>query len=178
MPSQGHLPGSIYGWRSHTHPSIQLPVSFISPLTHFARVRNRSIQSLRYYHRCLNIPKLVDVRFTAVPSTMTLARMIRLHKVPDRPRLLDYGLREMEERDVPQVADLFARYMQRFDMVPIFTEEEIRHQFLSGLGEGPRGPDSWKTKREGQVVWTYVVEVSEYITPTGKKATDRCADLM
>ncbi|KAI0724001.1 N-myristoyl transferase [Cerioporus squamosus] len=125
------------------------------------------VSSCRYYHRCLNIPKLVDVGFTGVPSTMTLARMIRLHKVPDRPRLLDQGLREMEERDVPQVSDLFARYMRRFDMSPVFTEDEIRHQFLSGTGEGPRGGESWKKPRDGQVVWTYVVE-----NPKTHKITD------
>ena len=107
----------------------------------------------------MNIPKLVDVRFTGVPSTMTLARMIRLHKVPDRPRLLDQGLREMVDEDVKQVGELFARYMDRFHMSPIYNDDEILHQFLSGRGDGPRGPDSWKTRREGQVVWTYVVEV-------------------
>ncbi|OSD08620.1 N-myristoyl transferase [Trametes coccinea BRFM310] len=125
------------------------------------------VSTCRYYHRCLNIPKLVSVRFTGVPPNMTLARMIRLHKVPDRPRLLDHGLREMEERDVPQVSDLFNRYMQRFQMVPVMSEEEVRHQFLSGLGEGPRGSGSWKQKRDGQVVWTYVVE-----NPKTKKITD------
>ncbi|KAI0362380.1 N-myristoyl transferase [Trametes cingulata] len=125
------------------------------------------VSTCRYYHRCLNIPKLVDVKFTSVPASMTLARMIRLHKLPDRPRLLDHGLREMEDRDVPQVTDLFARYMQRFDLVPVMSEDEVRHQFLSGLGEGPRGPDSWKTKRDGQVVWAYVVE-----DPVTHKITD------
>ncbi|KAI0636740.1 N-myristoyl transferase [Trametes polyzona] len=125
------------------------------------------VSSCRYYHRCLNIPKLVAVRFTSVPSNMTLARMIRLHKLPERPRLLDHGLREMEERDVPQIADLFSRYMKRFTMFPVMNEDEVRHQFLSGLGEGPRGPDSWKNPREGQVVWTYVVE-----NPKTHKVTD------
>ncbi|CDO72929.1 hypothetical protein BN946_scf185002.g114 [Trametes cinnabarina] len=125
------------------------------------------VSTCRYYHRCLNIPKLVTVRFTGVPPNMTLARMIRLHKVPDRPRLLEHGLREMEDRDVPQVANLFNRYMQRFQMVPVMSEEEVRHQFLSGLGEGPRGADSWKHRREGQVVWTYVVE-----NPKTHKVTD------
>ncbi|KAI0807591.1 N-myristoyl transferase [Fomes fomentarius] len=125
------------------------------------------VTSCRYYHRCLNMPKLVDVRFTSIPSNSTLARMIRLHKVPDRPRLLDQGLREMEERDVPQVLDLFTRYMQRFDMVPVMNEDDVRHQFHTGLGEGPRGGDSWRIKREGQVMWTYVVE-----NPKTHKITD------
>ncbi|KAI0929124.1 hypothetical protein AcW1_006153 [Taiwanofungus camphoratus] len=115
----------------------------------------------RYYHRCLDIRKLVDVRFTQVPPTMTLARMIRLYKVPERPRLLQQGLREMEERDIPQITEFFARYMCRFGMAPIMTKEEVAHQFLSGKGAGSRDNDSWKTPREGQVVWTYVVENPE-----------------
>ncbi|KAH9914179.1 N-myristoyl transferase [Epithele typhae] len=125
------------------------------------------VSSCRYFHRCLNIPKLVDVDFTDVPSDMTMARMIRVHKVPDRPRLLDHGLREMADDDVPQVADLYARYMQRFDMVLVMSHDEVRHRFLGGRGAGPRGPDAWKTPRSGQVVWTYVVE-----DPKTKRITD------
>jgi glycylpeptide N-tetradecanoyltransferase len=37
------------------------------------------------------------------------------------------------------------------------TEDEIRHQFLSGKGTGEKRQDN--SRREGQVVWTYVVEV-------------------
>ena len=90
---------------------------------------------------------------------MTLARMIRIHKVPERPRLLDQGLREMEERDIAPLTDLYSRYMKRFDMRVEFTQDEVRHQFFSGRGEGPSGKDSWKNPRQGQVIWTYVVEV-------------------
>ncbi|GBE82092.1 Glycylpeptide N-tetradecanoyltransferase [Sparassis crispa] len=127
------------------------------------------ISTCRYHHRCLNIHKLVDVRFTHVPSNMTLARMIRLNKVPDRPHLLDpqFGLREMEEKDVPKVAELFAKFMRRFGMVQVMTLDEVRHYLLSGTGEGPRTKDSWSTRREGQVVWTYVVE-----NPETHKITD------
>ncbi len=90
---------------------------------------------------------------------MTLARMIRLNKVAERPHLEKQGLREMEEKDIPQVAKLYASYMKRFGMAIEMTHDEVRHHFHSGLGEGPRGKDSWKVPREGQVVWTYVVEV-------------------
>ena len=91
---------------------------------------------------------------------MTLARMIRLHRIPDRPHLLSQGLREMEEKDVPAVTDLYARYMKRFGMAIVMTQDEVRHHFLSGRGEGPSTKDSWKNPREDQVVWTYVIEVS------------------
>ncbi|KAI6005702.1 N-myristoyl transferase [Pisolithus albus] len=96
------------------------------------------VSTCRYYHRSLNIPKLVDVKFTYYTT----------------PRLP--GLREMEEKDIPQVADLFARYMQRFNMAPIMTVGEIRHLFLSGRGDVEQPCE--KYRRPKQVLWAYVVE--------------------
>lgn len=87
---------------------------------------------------------------------MTLARMIRVNKVPSSFSLP--GLRPMEERDVLSVADLFMRYMKRFGMSPLFNLEEIKHQFLSGNGTGAIG-DGGVGRRKGQVTWSYVVEV-------------------
>ncbi|EIW85083.1 N-myristoyl transferase [Coniophora puteana RWD-64-598 SS2] len=115
------------------------------------------VSTCRYYHRLLNVSKLVDVKFTYVPRNMTLARMIRLYKIGLSPSIP--GLREMEEKDVAQVADLFTRYMERFPMVPEMTIEEARHQFLSGRGD--TSPSSATFRRPRQVVWTYVVEDPE-----------------
>jgi len=65
----------------------------------------------------------------------------------------------MEESDVSAVAELYKRYMERFDMIPLLEEDEVRHQFLSGRGRGEREASG---RRQGQVVWTYVVEVSSH----------------
>lgn len=67
------------------------------------------------------------------------------------------GLREMEDKDVSEVADLFSRYMQRFSMGPVMTLDEVRHQFLSGRGRIDEPSEDHR--RPGQVVWTYVIEV-------------------
>ncbi|KIJ16792.1 hypothetical protein PAXINDRAFT_131704 [Paxillus involutus ATCC 200175] len=115
------------------------------------------VSTCRYYHRSLNIPKLIDVKFTYVPRNMTLARMIRIFKTDATPSLP--GLREIEEKHVGEVADLFARYMQRFDMVPIMTVDEIQHQFISGRGDMDQPSDNYR--RPKQVTWTYVVEDPE-----------------
>lgn len=80
-----------------------------------------------------------------------------LNKVPEKLKLEKEGLREMEEKDIPEVTALYAAYMSRFGMVIQLTEEEARHQFFSGRGEGP---GNWRKPREKQVIWTYVVEVS------------------
>jgi len=75
-------------------------------------------------------------------------------------------LREMEEKDIVVVADLFTRYMTRFEMVPICTVEELSHQLLSGMGEGEMGSGG-VGRRTGQVTWSYVVE-----NPDTGKITD------
>lgn len=106
------------------------------------------------------MPKLVDAKFTYVPRNMTIARMIRQFKVASTPALSRAGLREMEETDVSAVAELYGRYMERFDMIPLLEEDEVRHQFLSGRGKGKR--EASTGRRQGQVVWTYVVEVSPH----------------
>jgi len=80
--------------------------------------------------------------------------MMRVNKVATVPSLP--GMREMEDRDIDQVSDLFARYMKRFDMVQLFSPEELRHQFLSGKGTGAIG-DGGPNRRKDQVVWAYVV---------------------
>lgn len=82
--------------------------------------------------------------------------MILQCKLPPTPHFAASGLREMEERDVEQVTDLYKRYMDRFDMSPLMTAQEIRHNFLSGKGTGEI--DSFG-RRKGQVLWVYVVEV-------------------
>ncbi|KAG8931162.1 glycylpeptide N-tetradecanoyltransferase [Tulasnella sp. 417] len=123
------------------------------------------VSTARYYHRTLNIPKLVDVNFTYVPRNSTLARMIRQAAVP--PNTTIPGLREMEDHDLDAVDSLISRYLQRFKMAPQYSKEEIRHNLLSGRGEGEIGADGIPGRRNGQVVWTYVVE-----NPDTRQITD------
>lgn len=93
---------------------------------------------------------------------MTIARMMRLQRLEDVPALASKGLREMRESDLAQVATLYTRYSERFDMFSLFSLDEIRHNFLSGLGkrlsESEEKKRGWKGRRENQVVWAYVVE--------------------
>lgn len=103
---------------------------------------------------------------------MTVARLVKQLAVPTTTKLP--GFREMEKRDVSQVAALLRRYVARFEVAQTFdSDEEVEHWFLSGRGrEGGEGGaiaggdesasrgDERKWRRAGQVVWAYVVEVS------------------
>jgi glycylpeptide N-tetradecanoyltransferase len=152
VPPQGHIPGHLHRWGCATNAGRDVPVGFDVWPSSFQLTLNR------YYHRSINVRKLVDVKFMPVLRNQTLARIIRLNKLPATPYLADsrFGLREMEDRDVPEVADLFSRYSERFDLVPVMSLAEARHQFLSGSGRG----EIRDGRREGQVTWSYVVEVN------------------
>jgi hypothetical protein len=113
------------------------------------------ISTCRYYHRTLNIPKLVDVKFTYVPRDMTIARMIRQAKVPSTPTLARSGLREMEERDVSAVSELIrgtwsastrSRCSRRIYGTSFSVSAALERVASTG-------------RRQSQVVWTYFDEV-------------------
>jgi glycylpeptide N-tetradecanoyltransferase len=105
----------------------------------------------QYYHRNLNPPKLVKLGFSAVPRNSTVARMTSLFRVPNETSLP--GMREIEKRDLKQASRLLRAYLARFDMAPLMSNKEVEHMLYAGRGKDVNG------KREGQVVWTYVVEV-------------------
>lgn len=86
------------------------------------------VSSARYYHRNLNPKKLVDVGFTRCPPRMTMARYQKTYKLPETTSIK--GLRLMEESDVPNVHKLLNKYLSRFSLKVLFTEEEIRHWLL------------------------------------------------
>mmetsp|Transcript_21354 Transcript_21354/g.60491 ORF Transcript_21354/g.60491 Transcript_21354/m.60491 type:complete len:479 (+) Transcript_21354:134-1570(+) len=111
----------------------------------------RPISECRYYHRSLNPKKLIDVGFSHLGPRMTMARTIKLYKVPDTPQLS--GMRTMEPKDVPRVHELVAGYLKKFFLHPEFTPEEIGH---------------WMLPRDG-VIYSFVRE-----SPTGE-VTDVCS---
>ena len=104
------------------------------------------ISTCRYYHRSINWPKLYDVGFSPLPHGQTKARQISRFHLPDKTSTK--GMRPMERRDIDAVLDLLQRYLQRFDIAPVFTRDEVEHWLLHEDKEGVE-----------QVVWTYVVEV-------------------
>ncbi|KAF8610698.1 N-myristoyl transferase [Ceratobasidium sp. AG-I] len=119
------------------------------------------VSTARYYHRLIQVEKLVEAGFTQVSRGSTMARMLRLNAVPENFGI--EGLREMEDRDIKSVVELYERYMKRFSMTPVMSEDEMRHHMLSGKGTG----ELKNGRREAQVVWAYVVE-----NPETKAITD------
>ncbi|KAI0238957.1 glycylpeptide N-tetradecanoyltransferase [Massospora cicadina] len=94
-----------------------------------------------YFHRTLNPKKLVEVGFTSLPRGVSLAKRIAHDALPAKPPL---ALRLMEERDLPQVRDLYNRFQRaNTKLGPVYDSDELAKHWLLPI------PD---------VLWTYVVE--------------------
>ncbi|GAA5990097.1 hypothetical protein JCM11641_007066 [Rhodosporidiobolus odoratus] len=113
------------------------------------------VSRCQYYHRNLNPPKLVKLGFSAVPRNYTVARMSAYYKVGNET--ITPGLREIERKDLKACARLLRAYLARFDMAPLLSNKEVEHALWAGRGRDVKG----SKEREGQVVWTYVVEDPE-----------------
>jgi glycylpeptide N-tetradecanoyltransferase len=110
----------------------------------------KPVAECRYYHRSLNPKKLIEVGFSHLGQRMTIARTIKLYKLPEEPQVP--GLTPMLERHVPEVHQILYEYLKQFDLHPELSVDEIRH---------------WLLPREG-VIYSFVVE-------TNNKVTDLCS---
>ncbi len=63
----------------------------------------KPLAECQYWHRTLNPRKLIAVGFSRLAARMTMARTIKLYKLPDEGQTP--GLRPMTPEDVPQVRD-------------------------------------------------------------------------
>ncbi|KAI3437841.1 hypothetical protein D9Q98_000287 [Chlorella vulgaris] len=104
----------------------------------------KPVSECQYWHRSLNPKKLISIGFSRLAQRMTMARTLKLYKLPDQPQTP--GIRQMEDRDVPQVTALLADYLQKFQIAPVLDEEEVRHWLSfqpdvvhSYVVEGPDG---------------------------------------
>jgi len=87
----------------------------------------RPVAACRYWHRSLNPKKLIDVRFSSLAPRMTMARTIKLYKLP--AGTATPGLRELQAADVPAVTQLLNSYLTKYKLTQIFTEEDVAHWF-------------------------------------------------
>ncbi|PNW81548.1 hypothetical protein CHLRE_06g251100v5 [Chlamydomonas reinhardtii] len=87
----------------------------------------KPVATCRYYHRSLNPRKLIDVGFSRLAPRMTMARTIKLYKLPDIP--VTPGLREARPEDAPKIAELLNSQLGRYKLTQHFNAEEVAHWF-------------------------------------------------
>ena len=108
----------------------------------------KPISTCRYYHRILDWQKLYEVDFLSLPEDSTAEKEIKEMYLPSDTATPN--LRTMQAKDVDSVLYLLSRYLNRFDLAPALTAEEVEHWLLHKEKPGVE-----------QVLWSYVVEEPE-----------------
>jgi len=85
----------------------------------------KPVSVCRYWHRSLNPKKLIEVGFSSLQPRMTMARTIKLFKLPAAPATP--GLRPMVAADAAGVAALLNAYLSKFKLAQHFTDDEVEH---------------------------------------------------
>lgn len=60
----------------------------------------KPVSTCRYWHRSLNPKKLIDVQFSHLARNMTLARTLKLYRLPEQTKVP--GFRVLEPKDISQ----------------------------------------------------------------------------
>lgn len=102
---------------------------------------NEPMCQARYFHRFINVRKLVDIKFCYVPKNMNLGRMEILHRVEEECRL-----QRTRIEDIPAVLGLLSECGAL--VYPKFEKKEAEHHFLSRNGV----VSSFVLRERGQVV--------------------------
>ncbi|XP_047962130.1 glycylpeptide N-tetradecanoyltransferase 1-like [Salvia hispanica] len=110
------------------------------------------ITTCQYWHRPLNLNKLIDVGFFRLGARMAFSRAIKLYKLPEQTTTP--GFRKMEPHDVPAVTRLLRNYLKQFVLAPDFDEDGVEH---------------WLLPKE-DIMDAYVVE-----SPESREITDFCS---
>ncbi|KAL4795259.1 acyl-CoA N-acyltransferase [Aspergillus venezuelensis] len=112
----------------------------------------RPVSTCQYFHRPLNWKKLYDFGFLPLPGGSTVATEIGNYSLPNDAQTLP-NMRLMTADDVVPVRELLQRYLQRFDLIPVFSVEEVKYWLLQGTEP--------LDDEQHRVVCTYVVEDPE-----------------
>ncbi|XP_076349549.1 glycylpeptide N-tetradecanoyltransferase 2-like isoform X2 [Tachypleus tridentatus] len=105
----------------------------------------KPIGTCRYWHRSLNPRKLIDVKFSHLSRNMTMQRTLKLYKLPEKPKI--EGFRQLVPKDVHQAHALLNEYLEKFDLCPVFSEEEFCHWFIPRLDI----VDSFVVEKNGKI---------------------------
>ncbi|EGV62908.1 glycylpeptide N-tetradecanoyltransferase [Yamadazyma tenuis] len=106
------------------------------------------VSTCRYTHRPINWSKLHDVGFSHLPENSTKAKMVAHYTLPNATNTA--GFREMSGKDLDQVFDLLTKFQERYELIQVFTKDEMNHWLLGGESVGDSG--------KSNVIKTFVVE--------------------
>merc|ERR1719219_997787 len=88
----------------------------------------KPVGTCRYWHRSINPKKLIEVKFSHLSRNMTMQRHLKLYRLPEE--IKTPGMRKFRVEDSPAVTLLLNDYLGKFDLAPVYTDQDVQHWFL------------------------------------------------
>jgi len=104
-----------------------------------------SFSKSTYYHRPLNIQKLVETGFTPLRNNTSISMVKKLYNLPENTLS---NIRLMEEKDIESAHKLLSEYLKRFTIYPVWTIEEFKYWFIP----------------KDNIIYTYVITDNNKVT--------------
>ena len=86
------------------------------------------ITGATYWHRSLDVAKLLECKFTSKPANTSKGRFIAQNRLPEEDVMPD--MRPMTEADIPEVTRLLTEYLSNRKIHINFNQEEVQHFFM------------------------------------------------
>ena len=80
-----------------------------------------------YYHRVLNIKKMVNIGFMSKPPEVSMKSFEQLYKTIDK---LTLNLQKINENDIPKCTQQLNEFNKKYKIHQIYTEEEFKYNYL------------------------------------------------
>lgn len=76
-----------------------------------------------YSHRSLNVKKLIEVGFSALPMGESMATHMKKNKLPTEGDVTIEGVvREMQKKDISAVFKLLQGHLKKYKLQPVYTQ--------------------------------------------------------
>lgn len=105
----------------------------------------KPLTTAQYYHRNINVKRLVEFKFASIKPGTSLAGNVKLYKLPDTPAIA--GIWKMVKKDAKAVHELLTTYLKKFAVHQEFSYEEV----------------VWSLLPKDGVIYSYVVESPENV---------------
>jgi glycylpeptide N-tetradecanoyltransferase len=83
--------------------------------------------SSHYYHKILNIKKMMEINFITKPAVISFKSYEKLFKVSEK---INTNIRKIKEEDIDKCMDLYFRHYKKYKMYQIMTIDEFKHKFI------------------------------------------------
>ena len=88
----------------------------------------KPIAKTNYYHRNLNLSKLLDIKFTYLNPKLNLARAKKIYNLSKETTI--NNLRPFNKKtDVNGVYEILEKYLSQFKIRPFYSRKEVEHWF-------------------------------------------------